>query len=443
MSALDPRPKNASKRSVVRFDLRKVFCLQSTNLVVLCTRREFMRIHSFKMLLVIVAFLAGSICANAQESRDIGELIAQLDDENNRTRQDAAEALAEIVDAKVSSPLRKRIAVENDFHVSLALHYALAAQSDKQALLFLIDSLEESGHLGYVYLSRVTGEDFGWKIEAYRAWFVRTSDDDFQLFINRRWERKPMMDEWRHFASLLNKQYFSSLSGAESSEPERLLGYRITDGEIQVLSRLPTKKAWDLFESAISQLQDNGDRKEAAKLFRKVATDFTNTYYSDQSKELADLLEKMVVDDVDYKPPANIALLELKQQIDFHIHNLRDVVAYQFSQPGYCSVLNQLDLPDDDSYNAAVALRDIGEPAVPRLIELLNDRRPIRAVGYWRDFQPTRTVLRYQDAAIEIISAIRSDRAYERRTTSSYFSTERPEIQRAVLDSLTSEANSK
>ncbi|MFM7926121.1 MAG: hypothetical protein ACKO9Q_00280 [Pirellula sp.] len=155
------------------------------------------------------------------------------------------------------------------------------------------------------------------------------------------------------------------------------------------------------------------------------------------------MLEKMVAEDAEYTPPIDIASLEIDQQIDFHIHNLRDVVAHQFSQPGYCRVLSQLPLSDDEHYNAAGSLRDIGKPAIPRLISLLDDRRPIRAVGYWRDFHPTRTVLRYQDAAIQIIEAIQAGSPYDRRTTSSYFSTERPETQKAVIESLKSSAKSK
>jgi hypothetical protein len=87
-------------------------------------------------------------------------------------------------------------------------------------------------------------------------------------------------------------------------------------------------------------------------------------------------------------------------------------------------------------YNAAIALWEIGEPAIPYLIDILGDRRPIRGVGYWRDFRPNRTVLRYQDAAIQIIDAIRSGNAYDRRTTSSYFSTERPEIRLEIIEAL-------
>jgi len=397
---------------------------------------------SLRFAIASVILLACPICTVAQESRDIYALFQRLDDGDQRTREDAAEGLAEIVDSRIPAVLRKRITVETHFHVKLALHYALASQGDKQALQFLIDSLEKTGHLGYVYLSRVTGEDFEWQIEAYRAWYAKTSDEEFQSFIDNRWKRKPMMDEWADFASLYSKQFFSSLTDAETGEPAGF-GDRMTDEETRRLSELPTAKAWDLFESALDHLQGKGSRKESAQLFRRIATEFPSTYYAEQSKELADLIDTMVAEDAKYTPPKDIASLKLDQQIDFHIHNLRDVVAYQFSQPGYCEVLKQLRFPDDANYNAAIALRDIGEPAVPRLIELLNDPRPIRAVGYWRNFNPNRIVLRYQDAAIQIISAIRSDTPYDRRTTSSYFSTERPEIQRAIIESLKSSARSK
>lgn len=386
--------------------------------------------------------LASPWHVDADDSPDIASLIVNLDDNQARKREDAAEALAEIVDPRIEDPLRKRIAVEKDFHVKLALHYALASQGNRAPLQVLIESLRSTGHMGANYLRNATGEDFGWDIGRWQKWLDSTNDAEFRAFVLSRWKRKPLMDEWADFASLFTRHYFNSLTDAETGESLDL-GDRMTAEEIQRLSQLPTAKAWNLFESALNELQDKGNRKESARLFRKVATEFSNTYYADQSKELADLLDTMVAEDAAYKPPRDITSLERDQQIELHIHNLRDVVAYQFSQPGYCHVLFQFQLPGDKSYNAALALRDIGEPAVPRLIELLTDRRPIRAVGYWRDFHPNRTVLRYQDAAIQILSAIRSDCPYDRRTTSSYFSTERPEVQRAVIESLKSSTKSK
>jgi hypothetical protein len=91
-----------------------------------------------------------------------------------------------------------------------------------------------------------------------------------------------------------------------------------------------------------------------------------------------------------------------------------------------------------DSYNAAIELRKIGWPSVPALIELLGDRRPIRSVGFWRGWSPYRTVLRYQDAAIQILNDLFPTRFYERTSTSAYFSNERPEMRERVIAAIKS-----
>ena len=375
------------------------------------------------------------------EEQHIARLLGRLSDNNKFIREEAARALAKIVDPKIPGPVRKRIAVERDFHVKLALHHALACQGDKQALAFLIDSLTKTGHLGSFYLDSATGRDFGWQIDKYRKWYANTSNEQYRAFVNDRWKRKPMMEEWSKFASLYQEKHFSSQLNPETGK----LGDRkpMTAERMKQLSELPTAKAWSVFESALGELQKKGNRKEAARLFGKVATEYPNTYYADQSKELADLLNGMIAEDSNYEPPQEIASLTQREQIAFHIFNLRDVVGYQFSQPGYCAILSEVPLPDNSKYNAARALRDIGEPAVPDLIALLSDRRPIRAVGYWRNFVPMRIVLRYQDAAAQIISAIRSGKAYKPPMMGSYFSTERPDTQQAIIESLRASVKTK
>lgn len=109
-----------------------------------------MQTHGLKIAFTSVILLACPISLIAQESRDIDALIARMESDDSRTREDAAEALAKIVDSKIPPAVRKRMLVETDFHVKLALHYALASQGNKQALCFLIDSLEKSGHLGFL-----------------------------------------------------------------------------------------------------------------------------------------------------------------------------------------------------------------------------------------------------------------------------------------------------
>ena len=124
--------------------------------------------------------------------------------------------------------------------------------------------------------------------------------------------------------------------------------------------------------------------------------------------------------------------LPIDQKIAYNVHRLRDVVGFQCSQPGMCSVFSSLD-PKGEACNAAIELRKIGRPVIPALIALLEDRRPIRSVGYWRDFHPTRTVLRYQDAAIQILNSLLPSEFYIRSSTAAYFSTEEPEVREAVI----------
>ncbi|MEM9825294.1 MAG: hypothetical protein AAF958_01835 [Planctomycetota bacterium] len=400
--------------------------------------KEMMKLYLF----LAASILSCTICVAQDPVADqIQKAIGQLDDNNSRVRSDAAELLAEIDKLDDISPIKKRLKIESDFHVRLVLNYAVASQGEKSGIEPLIKSLSQTGHLGCVYLRRVTGRDLGWNADKYQKWFDRTSDKEFKAFVDERWRRKPMMEEFAEFASLYSKQFFGSMKSDD--EDSIFPDMRLTETDKQRLKTLPTAKAWAAFQTGLTELQENGNRKEAARHFRFVATQYDNTYYADDSRELADLLDKMVAEESKFKKPKDVDKLDLESKIKLRIYQLRDVVAYQFTQPGYCHVFGGFTLPAENlgepkkrPYNAAISLREIGEPAIPYLIEILDDRRPIRGVGYWRDFRPTRTVLRYQDAAIQIIDAIRSGSAYDRQTTGSYFSTEQPEKRKEIIEAL-------
>jgi hypothetical protein len=195
------------------------------------------------------------------------------------------------------------------------------------------------------------------------------------------------------------------------------------------------KLAWEAFSASVKGLQDVGDRPQAAEAFERMAQGFPQSQYAKDAKEIAGLLHKMVEEDIHWKEPRDPTALPVEQKIAYYIYHLRDVNAYQISQPGMCSVLSDFGQKPRGP-NAAMKLKEIGEPAIPALIQLLDDRRPTRSVGFWRNFRPSRTVLRFQDAAIEIIDALLPAPFYRRSSTAAYFSTESPEVREQVIHSI-------
>ena len=75
------------------------------------------------------------------------------------------------------------------------------------------------------------------------------------------------------------------------------------------------KEAWKTFYAAVTSLEDKGDRKQAAKLFREVSEIFPESRYAQDSKELAVVLEEMVKEDTVWKEPKQIGKLSLQEKI--------------------------------------------------------------------------------------------------------------------------------
>jgi hypothetical protein len=197
------------------------------------------------------------------------------------------------------------------------------------------------------------------------------------------------------------------------------------------------KAAWRAFIAGVTTLQDTGDRNQAAGFFERGAKNHPDSRYAADSKELAELLHQMVQEDKQWIEPPDPSALPLAQQIAYYTYHLRDVNCYQMGQPGTCYVLEDFGEKGRRA-NAAIKLKEIGEPAIPALIQLLEDRRPTRSVGYHRDFRPWRTVLRFQDAAIQILDALLPVQFYRPLGPFLYFSGQTPKEREDVIRSIKS-----
>jgi HEAT repeat protein len=367
-----------------------------------------------------------AIPALAEENAELSRLLHVISDDWGG-RDEAADLLAEMDSPGVEKAIRERLADEKDFHARLALCYALAGRGEKEPLNELIDSLERSGHLGFVYLRDVTGEDFGWDQMRWRRWFEETTPEEFRQFILRRRERRPMIEEYARFSGVFSAQWFGPPRNVETGELEP-----IDEQEKQAILASPTAKAWNLYSQALKALQERGDRGEAARLFGEVAQRYPNTIYAEESQELDGLLNEMIVEDLLRRGRPDVRPIDKQARIEDLIFRLRDLEAYQWSQPGFCDVLSNGWV--DEEPNVADELLALGPAAVPALVEALDDRRPIRGIGYWRLFPPERTLLRVQDAALQLLAQLVPEPLYAHRLKNAYLSKEDPKTRKQIAE---------
>jgi hypothetical protein len=139
--------------------------------------------------------------------------------------------------------------------------------------------------------------------------------------------------------------------------------------------------------------------------------------------------ESLIAEDKAWKEPSKevFAKFNVQQKVDYWIYHLRDLEVHQWSQPGMCYVLAEgfglmaWDSSADKKPNAAVELKKLSYDAIPKIIAHLEDSRPTKCVGYWRDFAPeSYHTLTYGDCCQQIFEAIAITTIYERSTTNGY-----------------------
>lgn len=161
------------------------------------------------------------------------------------------------------------------------------------------------------------------------------------------------------------------------------------------------------------------NRTELLKAFQRVIDHFPRSKEIDRAKKSAAILKQMIAEDSKHpRLKQQLDQLPLEQRINELIWQLRDQNGYQFFQPGSCDIFWTRDpgmtLGIVPSYipikqagtSPAHQLLAIGYPAVPALIEALEDQRFSRSVGYSRYSYFNHTVLSVGDCALQILNRI-------------------------------------
>ncbi|MFH1741934.1 MAG: hypothetical protein ABIH23_23265 [bacterium] len=154
---------------------------------------------------------------------------------------------------------------------------------------------------------------------------------------------------------------------------------------------------------------------------------YKQSRYSPEAIELIKALEQNVrveraLTERDIGDPEE---LPLDERIDYYIARFPETRGMQPGEPGFCKTVG---MGEYTKFSDSVV--EIGRPAIPKLIEHLNDIRLTKSFGY----RHGRTVtLRVQDVAIACIEKILDIDFYQPSSTLSYLSNETPEIREKVI----------
>ncbi len=213
--------------------------------------------------------------------------------------------------------------------------------------------------------------------------------------------------------------YVGAGRGSKLTSEKRVL-------EIPEYQRDRNHLAWYEYLATAEFLHTGGKRDIAARQFGSIAQRYPTFDRAETCRELSILLNEMAVEDRKHVRPGDVESLSVEERVEHLIYRLRDVAEQEGIVPGKCRVLR-----NPRTHNsAAVALREMGEAAVPAMIALLRDRRPTRSVG---EAQNMARVLRYCDVALEIIEDIAGKKFDTRTERGTFLSTAEADLRERII----------
>ena len=157
-------------------------------------------------------------------------------------------------------------------------------------------------------------------------------------------------------------------------------------GPVPVLEQLRRELAANARWRVLTAANDGHARVELLAAWQGIAQ-LAPEAREGEARSMVAAYESLLADDAAFVDPEDATLLALpaSAQVEVWLQRLRDLAAYQCWQPGSCDVFVSL---RGSATRAADALRDLSWAAVPGLIGRLDDARPTRSLGFWRNFAP-------------------------------------------------------
>lgn len=186
---------------------------------------------------------------------------------------------------------------------------------------------------------------------------------------------------------------------------------------------------WHSFCAATLAFQEGGSRNQFLAACKELLAKFPDNRYDEQLKSLIGPLEREAAKPrptfLDKAPEQRTQ----EETIQYWIYELRDLAGHQCSSPGY---------PELFSWNgirptAADQLVALGPPAIPYLIEALEDDTPTRTIAFQRFFYPIHFILRRQDVAMKCLERIVGCQFYNEASTAIHLYSDTPERRASAI----------
>ncbi len=207
-------------------------------------------------------------------------------------------------------------------------------------------------------------------------------------------------------------------------EPSDVLVRHAFRGGNSPLEQLERREARRLYTSGFAAFVFRGDKQTAHEYWTRLLARHPDSYDAEAARHSLERLERTLNTTLP-APPSDLKARPVAEQIAFWVPRLEQVAARQWTSPGECHVVHHRER------SAAHELREIGKPAIPALIALLDDDRLTRSNGTRHG--PYGYILQFRDAAVQILETIANESFYQRTSTMGYLSNETPELQAQVL----------
>lgn len=194
------------------------------------------------------------------------------------------------------------------------------------------------------------------------------------------------------------------------------------------LPNLYDEMVWQVLRPAMFEFRAGGSRKAFLSTCKELLATYPGSRYDEQLESLIGPMEREAAAPrpafLQKKPEE----LSQEEQMRCWIYMLRDVAGHQWSDPGYPQLFSMSHRP-----TAADQLIAIGPPAIPYLIEVLEDDTPTRTIAWQRSFYSVHFVLRRQDVAMKCLERIVGCRFYDEAATFIHLYMDKPERRNSAI----------